>query len=431
MIQFLNLAGQKLKNMIIKKTLENGLRVILAPLEKTQSFSVFIFVKVGSKYETKSKRGISHFLEHMCFKGTERRPDPLSISKELDRVGGVFNAFTSKDYTGYFVKVEKNYMPLALDVVSDIFLNSLFKEEEIEKEKTVILEEIKMIKDNPTLYIDVLFEKLLYGDQPAGWSIAGEEETVKNIKRKDILNWVNNFYLAPNTVLSIAGNFKVNEVLSKIKNYFLKLRPGKSPQKKKVIEKQKTPKKLIFQKDTEQAHIALGVRGFNLFHPLRYPFLVLATLLGGNMSSRLFQRLREKEGLAYYVHTDIETNPDTGYLCTFTGVDRSKIRDAVKIILEEYKNVTKEISEKEIELAKNYLKGRLMLSLEETNSLASFYGIQELLEKKILTPQQKIKEIDKVKKEDIQKASQMIFKPQKLNLALISPLKPKNLKLTL
>jgi len=415
--------------MLVKKTLENGLRVVFAPLENTQSFSVFIFVKVGSKYETKSKRGISHFLEHMCFKGTKKRPDPLSISKELDRVGGIFNAFTSKDYTGYFVKVEKSYAPLALDVVSDIFLNSLFKEEEIEKEKTVILEEIKMVKDNPTLYIEVLFEKLLYGDQPAGWSIAGEENTVKSIRRNDILNWVNNFYLASNTVLSIAGNFKIDKTLKEIKNCFLRLKSGKSPKKRKVVEKQEKPKRLFFEKDTEQAHIALGVRGFNIFHYLRYPFLVLATLLGGNMSSRLFQRLREKEGLAYYVHTDIETNPDTGYLCTFTGVDKNKVSDAVKIILEEYKNATRGISQKEIDLAKNYLKGRLMLSLEETNSLASFYGVQELLEGKILTPKEKIKEIDKVKKEDILKVARIIFKPQKLNLVVISSPKPKNLKL--
>lgn len=418
--------------MFKKTILENGLRVLISPMENTRSVTVLILTKAGTKYETKKINGISHFLEHMCFKGTKKRPKNLDISKELDGIGGVFNAFTAKDWTGYFVKVDFQHFILGLDVVSDIFLHSILNPKEIEREKGVIIEEIKMIEDTPIKYIEDIWEKLLYKDQPAGWDIAGTKETVSKIQKEDLLDYIGNFYRAENTVIGIAGKIDPKKATLLVKKYFSDIKKGKRKKKPKVKEIQKRPETLFFKKDTQQSHLALGVRAFNLFHKRRYALAVLATLLGGNMSSRLFQELRGKRGLAYYVSTHIELNPDTGYLVTFTGVDHRNIEKTIDLILREYKKIKeKGPAQKEVERAKSYLKGRLMLSLEESQVVASFFAGQELLEEKILTPEEKIKEIEKVTSSQIKDTAEAIFQNQKLNFALISPekIKFKNLKI--
>lgn len=404
--------------------LPNGLRIIGVPQKTTQAVTILILVKTGSKYETKEINGLSHFLEHLFFKGTKKRPSPLLLAEELDKIGGVYNAFTSEEYTGYFAKVAKNYWLTALDWLADIYFNSLLPPVEIEKERKVIIEEINMYLDTPMIYIGELWKKLLYGDQPAGWPVAGTKETVMKITRQNLLSYLQSQYTAANTLLCVAGNFNFSSVVQQIKRYFAKIKTTPPKPKPPVKEKQNKPAVLVFYKDTDQTHLALGVRTFNLFHPQRFTLDILAILLGGIMSSRLFIRVREKLGLAYYIKTEHECDPDSGYLVTRAGVDNQRIEQAIKAILEEYKKISqKKVTLAELKKAKDNFKGRFVLQLETSDFLASFYAIQELLEERILSPQQILRKIDKITQNDILKLSKEIFQPQHLNLALIGPFK--------
>jgi len=412
--------------MFKKTILENSLRLITFPMKNTQTLTLLILVGTGSKYERKEINGVSHFLEHMAFKGTKRRPDTLDIAKELDRVGGLYNAFTDKELTGFWVKVDSKHFDLASDVLSDIIFNSLFKEKEIENEKKVIFEEINMIKDNPQVHVLNLWEKLLYGDQPAGWLISGEKETVKNITRKDILDYFKNQFVAENVVISLTGNFEEKEAISKIKKFFIKFKKAKPLSKKPVIEIQKLPQVLINFKETDQTHLVFGARAFDLFRKERYPLAIISIILGGIMSSRLFIKVRGKKGLAYYIRSFPEHYTDSGYLVTQAGLNNQRVDEAIKIILKEYQNLkSKKIPKLELEKAKENIKGHLFLSLETSDSWASYLGIQEILRKEILMPEEESKRIDEVSQDDILKVAREIFQPEKLNLALIGPFKEK------
>lgn len=412
-----------------KKTiLENGLRIINIPMRNTQAVTVLIMVGTGSKYETKETNGISHFLEHMFFKGTKKRPNTLKIAETLDKIGGIYNAFTSKEFTGYWAKVDSGHFDLALDWVSDILFDSKFEEKEINKERGVIVEEFNMYLDTPTDYITDLWEKLLYGDQPAGWMTLGKKENILRFKRADFLNYLSKHYCSKNTVVCIAGNINSEVIEKKIKRYFRKIRTINPPTKPKVIEKQKKPKSLLYFKDTDQTHIALGVRGYDLFHSQRFSQIILAKILGGFMSSRLFISVREKRGLAYYIRTISESATDTGYLVTFAGIDTKSVEKAIKLILKEYRRLKeRKITTSELKKAKDYLKGSLALYLESSDAQASFYAGQELLTKKILTPEEKIAKINAITKEDLQRTAKEIFQPSKLNLAIIGPFKDKKI----
>lgn len=412
--------------MYNKNTLENNLRVITIPMENTRAVSVLVLVSTGSKYETKNQNGVSHFLEHMFFKGTNKRPSTLEIASALDRVGGNYNAFTSKELTGYWAKVDAGHFDLALDWVADIFLNSKLESEKIEREKGVIIEEINMYLDTPIQYIEDLWEKLLYGDQPAGWLTIGTKENVSRFKRNDLVKYLQNHYLSTSTVVCVAGNIKSKQALNKIKKSFKKIRTGPAQSKPEVMERQDEPKSLLHFKETDQTHLAVGVRGYDLFHPQRYTQSVLATMLGGNMSSRLFIEVREKRGLAYYVNASSQSATDTGYLVARAGVDHDNLEETIDIILKEYKRLKqKKVTDRELNKAKDYLKGSLTLSLESSDAQASFYSGQELLTGKILTPEQKFAKLDQVTKDNIQKTAQDLFRPENLNLALIGPHKNK------
>lgn len=412
--------------MFKKTTLKNGLRIITYPMENTQAVTLLILVGAGSKYEKKDINGISHLLEHMAFRGTKKRPRTLDIAKELDRVGGFYNAFTGKELMGYWIKVDSKHFDLACDVSSDMIFNSLFKEKEIEKEKKTIAEEINMYLDTPQSYVLDLWEKLLYGDQPAGWMIAGEKETVKKINRNQIIEYFKSQFGAKNAVISLAGNFNEKEMIIKIKKFFRKFKKIKTLSKKPVIEKQKTPQILLQPKETDQTHLTLGVRAFNLFSPKRYPLAVLSNILGGIMSSRLFLEIREKRGMAYYIRTIPEDYTDTGYLVTHAGIDNKRVEEAIKIILKEYQKLKeKKVPKDELQKAKDNIKGHLLLSLETSDAWAVYLGTQEILRQKISTPEEECKKIDKVSQLDIMKVAKEIFKPEKLNLALISPFKDK------
>jgi predicted Zn-dependent peptidase len=412
--------------MFKKITLKNGLRIITVPQAGTQAVTVLVFVGTGSKYEKKDISGISHFLEHLFFRGTKKRPNALQVTEPLDKVGGMFNAFTGEEYTGYFAKVAADKFDLAIDWVSDIYLNSLFPKKDMEKERGVIIEEINMYYDTPMQYVGELWKDALYGDQPAGWDIAGTKETVSSISHKQLLDYKKAQYVAKNTIICVAGNIDEDKAISTAKKYFSKIPVGNPWLKEKVIEKQTAPVCLLHSKKTDQAHFCLGVRTYNIFHPQRFTLDLMSTILGGMMSSRLFYQLRDKLGLTYYVKTDSDSDSDTGYLVTKAGVDTKRVDEAISAVLKEYRKLTeKVVPAVELKKAKENLKGRLSLSLEASDAQAIFYAGQEVLEKNILNPEEIFRRIDKVSGNDILKVARDIFKPEKLNLALIGPFEDK------
>jgi predicted Zn-dependent peptidase len=413
--------------MFKKHTLPNGLRIILAPMEGAQSVTVLVLVATGSKYETKEINGISHFLEHMFFKGTKKRPTNMEIASVLDSVGGSYNAFTDKEMTGYWAKVDAKHFDLALDWVSDIFLNSKLEREEVEREKGVIIEELNMYLDTPMRYVGDIWEQLLYGDQPAGWMIIGEKEIIRALGREDFIKYFRNQYVAKNTIVVVAGNEgQVKSSKLKVQSFFKGIKAGNLKNKLKAIEKQNKPALKVHFKETDQTHLILGCRGYNIFDKNRYAAALLGTILGGYMSSRLWTEVRERRGLAYYVRAAHENYTDTGYLAAHAGIDNNRVEDAIKVILGEFKKTKEEkIPESEIKKAKDYIKGATLLSLESSDEVASFLGMQEVLKKELLTPEQFFIKINKITASDLQRTAREIFRPEKLNLALIGPFKDK------
>ncbi len=391
----------------------------------SQSTTVLVLFATGSKYETKEINGISHFLEHMFFKGTKKRPNTLAISEALDRVGGEYNAFTSQEIMVYYAKVAPEYVDLALDWVSDILLNSKFDAREIDKERGVITEEINMSLDNPMRYVGDLWEELLYGDQPAGWQVIGTKANIAKMSRRQFIDYFNAHYQAKNAVVCLAGQVDKG-VEKKVAKYFGGLKKGDGAGKAAVRESQSNPAALIHHKETDQTHLCLGTRAFDLFHKDRYALVVLAAILGGMMSSRLFISVREKKGLAYYIRSTTENYTDSGFFVTQAGVANNKVSEAIEAILVEYRKIRdQKISAAEIKKAKDWLQGRLRLGLETSDELASWIGLQELLRKEILTPEQIFSKIKAVSQADLQRVARDIFRPEKLNLALIGPFKDK------
>ncbi|OGI25767.1 MAG: hypothetical protein A3J76_00895 [Candidatus Moranbacteria bacterium RBG_13_45_13] len=414
-----------------KTTFKNGLRLITAPMKDTNTVTVIVAVAAGSKYETKRINGLSHFLEHMFFKGTKKRSKTKDIAEALDSVGGEYNAFTSQENTAYFAKVDKEHINLAVDVVSDIFLNSKLDAKEIEKERGVILQEINMYEDTPMLLVQEEFEHLLYGDQPAGWRVIGTKENIARVERKNFIAYIKNLYTARNTVVCVAGNFgKKGEsgVIGEIRGVFAKMRRGNENKMLKTAEKQTKPQLKIKHKKTDQVHLVLGFREYNFFHPNRFTMALLANILGGTMSSRLFLSVREKSGLAYYVSASSEEYSDCGYFSVRAGVDtdRAKIEKTVKIILREIRGVRdRGVNGRELQKAKDNLRGKMALSLESSDEVASYLAGQEIARREIKKPEEILAMIDKVGKNDILRVAKDIFVNSKLNLALIGPIEDK------
>lgn len=412
--------------MYKKTILPNGLRIITVPMADTKTVTVLVLVATGSKYETKEINGISHFLEHMTFKGTSKRPTPLAIAEPLDRIGSQYNAFTGQEYTGYYAKANGRHLDLLLDIVSDITLNPKFKQEEINKERGVIIEEINMYEDNPSRKIGDIWTDLLYGDQPAGWDTAGKKEIIAKLMRDDFVKYHNDHYVAPKTIVVVSGMIKHNNIANKIKKLFKHISDVKGKDKIPVKESQKKPEIKIFYKKTDQTHIVLGVRSYNIFDKRRYAADVLATILGGGMSSRLFQLLRDKMGAAYYVRTFSDESTDTGNFATWAGIDNRRTEEIIKAILNEYKKIKRvKVSGAELTKAKEHIEGSLILGIETSDELASFYGFQEILKHEILKPEEVIKKVRTVTAGDILEVTRDIFKPEKLNFAVIGPYKDK------
>lgn len=410
-----------------KTTLKNGLRIISIPDKTSRAATVLVLVGTGSKYETKETNGISHLLEHLLFKGTSKRPTPIDIAEPLDNIGGAYNAFTGEEYTGYYAKVGSKHLDLAMDIISDIYLNSKLDEKEIKKEKGVVIEEINMYYDHPSSYVQVLWNKALYGDQPAGWDVAGSKESVSRLTREEIAEYMKSQYVASNTIVCAAGNIpKEKELINKIEKYFKNIRTSKPKDKLRVVESQKKPEAFVYSKNTDQTHFCLGARGYDFFSPRKYEQEILGLVLGGMMSSRLFVRIREELGLAYYVKTNVSSDTDAGYLTTQTGVDNLKAEKAIIEILKEYRRIREEaVPAKELKKAKDNLKGKMDLLLETSDALASFYGLQEIMGKEILSPSEIYAKINRITPKNIQELAKDIFRPEKLNLALIGPFKDK------
>ena len=415
-------------NKYKKEILSNKVNVYTIPVPGAKTVTALLVFKTGSKYETLENNGISHFLEHMFFKGTKKRPDAVTISGDLDSLGSEFNAFTTKEFTGYWVRVASAKFKSALSILSDMLLNSLFDQAEIDRESGVIVEELNMYEDNPVMHIEDIFEHCLYGDTPAGWDTIGTKENIRRFKREDFVGYLTTQYGANSLSVIIAGNIKKADKVAMMR-LLGSFKKNKWKNKVKVAENQIKPRLKSVYKDIDQVNLSLGVRTYAIDSPEEFKLKLLSVILGGAMSSRLFIRLRERNGLAYTVRTITEFYSDSGYLTTQAGVPIDKVEPAIKIILEEYKRLTTElVSPKELKRAKDLFVGRLLLQMEGTGDVADWYGRQAILRKKIITPDEFLKAIKKISAQDLRKTAQKIFVDQKLNLALIGKVKEENFK---
>jgi predicted Zn-dependent peptidase len=405
-----------------RETLSNGVRLLAAPMPQVQSVACFIMLAAGSRYETADTNGIAHFAEHMFFKGTERRPTAQQIGLELDGIGAEFNAFTGKEYTGYYVKCAAEHREHSFDVLVDMLRHSRFEPEEIEREKGVIVEEMNMYFDTPRDYISGVYHQLLYDDTPLGWDIIGRKETVRAAKRETFLDYVQKWYRAPRMVVGVAGNYP-DSVTSELEALLGEVEGG-DPGGPPPVEPPNGsgPRVKVHSKESDQAHICIGVPSYPLVHPDRYALQLVGTVLGTGMSSRLFTEVRERRGLAYYVFATNHSYTDTGTLYSQAGVDINRIDEAIETIARELQKIADEpVPEAELEKAKNVAKGRFVLQTESPHGMIMFGLRREVLEGKAAEPEEILEELDKVTSEDVQRVAQDVIGRNGLNLALIGP----------
>lgn len=409
-----------------KITLKNGLRIITAPMKDAPTATVLVLVEAGSKYETKDINGLSHFLEHMCFKGTLNRPKASDISRELDALGAQYNAFTSQEFTGYYAKAQAKKLPQLIDIIADMYVNPIFDEKEIEKEKGVIVEEINMYEDMPQGHVQEIFTRLLYGDQPAGWDVAGPREIVRAMTRSHFVDYRNKHYVARGTVVIVAGNVKEKIVHERVLKAFEKISAAKKHGKSPTKEKQVAPALVVKEKKTDQMHLMLGVRSYDIFDKKIASLKVLASALGGGMSSRLFYRMRDVMGVCYYVRAGSDELTDHGIFSIAAGVDKTRLVESVQAILEECRKFMNEpMPDAELKKTKDHIIGNMFLGLESSDSIAEFVGMQEVLKREIEKPRDLADKIEKVTASDVQKIARELFQDKHLNLAVIGDFKDK------
>ncbi|KKR86063.1 MAG: Peptidase M16 domain protein [Candidatus Woesebacteria bacterium GW2011_GWB1_41_10] len=410
----------------------NGLRVLTVPMPQSESATLTVWVKTGSRNENKKVGGISHFLEHMVFKGSKKRPTAREISEVVDSIGGEFNAATSKDWTNFYIKTRNANLDVAFDVLSDMVLNPILKEEEIEREKGTILQEIAMYEDTPVAKIGDVFEELAFEGNSLGWDTAGTADSVKRIIKNDFLSYRKLYYYPENMLVTLSGGISGKKSLELARRYFEKnllthLGSELGLSRGGLFESvQDKPQVKIKTKQTDQCHFILGFMGDGRNYKNRYAQGVLATILGGGMSSRLFIEVRERRGLAYAVKTGVERYQETGYVSTYVGTDPKKISEAIKVVLDEYSKITDHrspITDHELRKAKEYLKGHLALALEDTSAVNSFFGEQELFLDKVLTPEEIFKKVDAVSIDEIYTEAKRLFDITRCNLAIIGPFK--------
>lgn len=404
-----------------KTIFPNGLRYIFIPEPQSLATTVLVLVAAGSEYETRDISGISHFLEHLCFKGTSKRPKSGIIASELDSLGAEYNAFTSNEMTGYYAKAANRNFGKILDIVVDLYMNPIIEQAEMDKERGVILEEINMYEDLPMEKVKENFSRLLYGDQPAGWSVAGKKEIIHVLKRDDVTAYREKHYLAPKTTVIICGGLEKNPK-DEVWNYFKSMPTGKIIKKEKTVEAQDAPRIDLSEKQTDQLHLVLGVRGLDIFDSKKYSLMVLGDILGGSMSSRMFTKIREEMGAAYYVRSGFDMSLDHGSLFVAAGIDKNRSVEVCRAIIVEFEDFCKNaVSEAELNKAKEHLSGNLILQLETSDDIAVFFGAEEIMTGEILTPEETLRRIKNVTAEEIRILAREIFQNDRLNLSAIGP----------
>jgi predicted Zn-dependent peptidase len=390
-------------------------------MPQVQSVTCMIMLAAGSRYETPETNGIAHFSEHMFFKGTERRPTARDIGMEVDALGGEFNAFTSKEYTGYYVRCAADHRDQALDVLSDMLRNSKFEPEEIEREKGVIVEEMNMYYDTPRDFISGVYEQLLYGDQPLGWDIIGRKETVQGAERDTFLEYIDRWYKPERMVVGVAGRLD-GDYVGSIEKLLGDLEPQETGAPEALVQNGEGERVRIHRKDSDQAHLCLGVRGYPMVHPDRWAMQLLATVLGSGMSSRLFTEVRERRGLAYYVYAHNQGYTDAGTLYSQAGVDIKRSEEAVETIVREFRRIAAEpVPAEELEKARALAKGRFVLRLESPQGMILFGLGREVLDDPVIEPEEVLAGLDAVTAEDVQRVAEDVIASDSLNLALIGP----------
>lgn len=411
--------------MIFEKTvLPNGLRVISSTIAHNQSVCLTVFIGAGSRYESNKQAGISHFTEHLAFKGTAKRPSAREISEAIEGVGGVLNGGTDKELTVYWAKVATPYFPVAVDLLMDMLQNSIISKEEVEKERRVIIEEINMITDLPQMQVDQLMDQLLWpGGQALGRDVAGSKETVSALKSNDLKNYAKKQYIPNNAVFAIAGDITHAKALKLIEKAVTGWQKGEKPVFGPSVNKQKEVALKILERKTEQVHLCVGLKGPPLSHADRYAFDILNAVLGEGMSSRLFLNIREKKGLVYDIHSSVDHYSDTGALVIYAGLEPERLEIALEAMLEELSRLKDRISVKELTKVKEMTKGRLILRLEDSRAVAGWAGTQELLLGRVKKPEEVISVVDAVTQEDLRRVAEKYLLTEKLNLAMVGPVK--------
>ena len=408
------------------KQLKNRLTVMTVPTD-SPSTTVMVLVNTGSYFENKSNHGISHFLEHMCFKGTKKLLGK-QIMRYLDGLGAETNAFTSNELTGYYVKSITKHWKKTLSVVSDIFLHSTFPEEELEKEKGVIIGEIGMYEDMPMRHVHDIFNELVYGDQPAGRTVLGTRESINNMKREDFVNYHKEHYVASATTIIVAGNVQHKDVVQQVEKNFFNIDVNIKNKKAKIKNSQPGIHVRIQSKDTDQTHIAFGYRSAGFYHKDSTVLKLIASILGGGMSSRLFERLREDMGVGYYVHAANVSHTDAGVLQVSCGVDSSRVLEVLRVLVHDLERLKIElVPEDELRRIKEYIIGNTQMALESTDERAYYYGQRHLFGQEIMSPNQFIKKIRSISSQDIRRVAKKYIKSERLNVAMIGPHDNKNI----
>lgn len=406
--------------------LDSGLPVLTAPAEGTESVTVLVFAGAGSRYEKQKERGISHFLEHMFFKGGKKYRNTREVSIAIDSKGGDFNAFTGKEYAGYYVKVAAEHAELACDVLSDMLLHAAFPADDIERERGVIIEEERMYQDTPMYRAGWDFEELLFGDHPLGWDTIGTEEVIRSVQQADFQKHKDQLYTPDNSVVTFAGNIAHDAALKLAGRYFGAIRGAKQREFLPLTEY--GPERVFLRtKKTEQSHLVLGVPSVSALHEDRFTQKLLSVILGGNMSSRMFLNIREAKGLCYYISTDTDSYLDAGALTTRAGVDQSRLHEAISLIRTEYEICgEKGVTDEELTRAKDFIRGKFTLSLEDSEERAHFYGKQHLLYPETFDVEEYLAQFDAVTKERVNALAARLFVPENFRLVVIGKEKEKS-----
>ncbi len=407
--------------MYQSSVLDNKLRVLTSTMAHTQSISMVICVGAGSRYESDELAGVSHFIEHLPFKGTESWPTARAVSEAIEGVGGVMNASTDREMTVFWCKVARLHYKTAFAVLMDMVLNSRLDPEEVEKEREVIQEELRMTYDQPSYRVDLLIDEAMWPDQAMGRDVGGTLETVADIQQKDIREYMHQQYNPANTVVAVAGNVTHEEVVGMLAATTRDWKPLESLDWELATDNVEGPLVKVERRHSDQTHLCLGVPGLSLTHPDRYAFNLMNTILGDGMSSRLFLNLREEQGLAYDVHSSSSNYRDTGALVVYCGVEPSKTNDAVKTIVKEFQGMHQAPSEQELNKAREYSKGRLLLRMEDTRAVASWLGAQELLQDSVRTPEEVVESLDAVTPADIARVAKNFLNDDKMRLAVVGP----------